>query len=172
MLYSRFLARMLTKHTRHCTGVPHSVTFNDEPTVTQSKTSGTANNNEHGFERKRKKRKIDNEPIHPFDASPYSFGPTTGQPSDAMDSMFDPILNDDLLGRMNAIANPQWMQTMMLPGFVLFFTSHRSRRGFAHLMVHSFRWPTDENYTSFGNNVTTNDYPNSMPRQPGVAEEH
>jgi hypothetical protein len=156
---------MLAKHTRHCTGVPHPVALNDEPTLTQTKSSDTANNNEHGFERKRKKRKIDNGPIHPI-------GATTGQPSDAMDSTFDSILNDDLLGPMNAIANPQWMQTMMLPGFVIFFTSRRSRRGFAHLMIFSFKWPTDENYTSFGNNVTTNDYPNSMPRQPGVAEEH
>jgi hypothetical protein len=120
MLYSRFLARMLTKNTRHCTGVPHSVALNSEPTVTQTRSSDTANNNERVFERKRKQKKIDNEPIHPFDAPSYTSVPTASQPSDAMGSTFDSILSDDLLGPMNAIENPQWMQTMMLPGFVLF----------------------------------------------------
>jgi hypothetical protein len=136
MLYSRFLASILTKHTaRHRAGPPHSVDLKGESTVAQTESSDTANNKEHGFGRKRKKRKIDNEPVQQPDAPSYTFGATTGQPSDTMDFTFDSTSIDDLLGPMKAIENTPWMPAMMLPGCVLFFTSRRSRRGSAHLAL-------------------------------------
>ena len=127
--------------------VPHSMALNADPTVTQIV---TANNNE---------------PITQLDAPSYTFGATTGQPSDDMDFTFDSITIDELLGPMKAIENPQWMQTMMLPGCVLLI-----RLGFAYLIILcvscSFSWPTDESYAYFGNSLTPDGYQNFMPPQP------
>jgi hypothetical protein len=83
--------------------VPHSATMNGEPTITHTGFKDTTHHSE---------------PIHEVDAPSYTFGATTGQPSDVMDFTFDSISIDDLLGPMKAIENPQWMQTMMLPGCV------------------------------------------------------
>jgi hypothetical protein len=112
--------------------VPRSMTSNGDTTVTQTGFKDTANINE---------------PIHPVDAPPYTFGPTTTvQPAaDGMDFVFDSFSLDELLGPMKAIENPQWMQTMMLPGF---------------------SWPTDESYAFFGNSMTNDGYQNFMPPQP------
>jgi len=110
--------------------IPHSVTMNGEPTISQTGFKDTAHHSE---------------PIHEVDAPSYTFGVTTGQPSEAMDFTFDSISIDDLLGPMKAIENPQWMQTMMLPGF---------------------SWPTDESYGFFGNNMITDGYQNFMAPQP------
>jgi hypothetical protein len=72
-----------------------------------------------------------NEPIHQVDAPPYTFGATTAaQPVDSMDFVFDSISLDELLGPMKAIENPQWMQTMMLPGCVLLVSSLSPVLGF------------------------------------------
>ena len=159
MLYSRFLARLLAKrgdgaaHGRmhqqgpptqqpqasssapmyhlHLQTVPHSVAWNDEPTVTQTRFKDTA----------------DNQPTHQL--APYTFGANSGQPGDAMDFTFDSVSIDDLLEPMEAIENPLWMQTMMLPGCVLRFTFSSFSSWFRsskHLCAFcSFSWPTDEN---------------------------
>jgi len=111
--------------------------LNNEPTATttvaQTGFTETANSNE---------------PIHQVDVpSPYTFGATSAvQPIDVMDFAFE---IDDLLGPMKAIAseNPQWMQTMMLPGW---------------------SWPTDESYPYFGNSLATEDYQNFLPPQPAA----
>jgi len=112
--------------------VPQSVAINGEPTAAQTVFKDTANNNE---------------PFHQVDAPPYTFGPTTAQPADVMDFTFDSISLDELLGPMKAIENPQWMQTMMLPGF---------------------SWPTDESYAFFNNSLTTEGYQNFMAPQPAA----
>ncbi|KAF8264089.1 fungal-specific transcription factor domain-containing protein [Lactarius quietus] len=116
---------------------PHTMALNNEPTATttvaQTGFTETANSNE---------------PIHQVDVpSPYTFGATSAvQPIDVMDFAFE---IDDLLGPMKAIAseNPQWMQTMMLPGW---------------------SWPTDESYPYFGNSLATEDYQNFLPPQPAA----
>jgi len=108
---------------------PHTMALNNEPTATATQTGFTDTANS-------------NEPIHQVDVPPYTFGATTAQPVDVMDFTFDPISLDDLLGPMKAIENPQWMQTMMLPGW---------------------SWPTDESYPYFGNNLE-----NFLPPQPAA----
>ena len=130
--------------------VPQSVAMDGELTATQTVFKDTANNNE---------------PIHQVNAPSYAFGPTNAaQPVDGMDFVFDSISLDELLGPMKAIENPQWMQTMMLPGCVPF---HRSRLGFSPVCGYcSFSWPTDESYAFFGNNLTADGYQNFMPPQP------
>ena len=62
-----------------------------------------------------------NEPIQPLEPLPYHFGTNAPPPSNPMDMdfTFDSIAIDELLGPMKAIDNPLWMQTMMLPGYVL-----------------------------------------------------
>ena len=62
-----------------------------------------------------------NEPTQPLEPLPYQFGSNAAPPSSAMDMdfTFDSIAIDELLGPMKAIDNPLWMQTMMLPGYVL-----------------------------------------------------
>jgi len=112
--------------------VPHSVPMNVPPTAAQTVFKDTANINE---------------PIHQVDAPSYTFGSTTtAPPADSMDFVFDSISLDELLGPMKAIENPQWMQTMMLPGF---------------------SWPSDESYAFFGNNnLTADGYQNFMAPQP------
>jgi hypothetical protein len=79
--------------------VLHSMTPSTESMVTQTSFKNTANNR----------------PIHQLDP-PYTFGATAGQHSDVMDFTFDSIAIDDFLEPMEAIENPLWMQTMMLPG--------------------------------------------------------
>ncbi len=54
--------------------VPHSMTLNGKPVVTQAGFRDTTNNNE---------------PIHQHDAPSYTFGTTTGQHSDVMDFTFE-----------------------------------------------------------------------------------
>lgn len=95
--------------------VPHPMTSNGDTTVTQTGLKDTANINE---------------PFHRLDAPPsYNFGATAAQPADGMDFVFDSFSLDELLGPMKAIENPQWMQTMMLPGCVL-LGLRRSSLGF------------------------------------------
>ncbi|KAH9051379.1 fungal-specific transcription factor domain-containing protein [Lactarius deliciosus] len=68
------------------------------------------------------------EPMHQLETPSYTFGATTSQSgagagdANGMDFTFD-ISIDELLGPMEAIENPLWMQTMMLPGFVVFSPS-------------------------------------------------
>ena len=132
--------------------VPHSVPMNVPPTAAQTVFKDTANINE---------------PIHQVDAPSYTFGSTTtAPPADSMDFVFDSISLDELLGPMKAIENPQWMQTMMLPGCVLLFIVVILVSN--HLCAScSFSWPSDESYAFFGNNnLTADGYQNFMTPQP------
>jgi hypothetical protein len=88
--------------------------------------------------------------------------PITLDPRDGMEFTFDSTSLDELLGPMKAIENPQWMQTMMLPGCV--FLCHRSPILVSnHLCAFCrFSWPTDESYPFFGNSMTTDGYQNLM----------
>jgi hypothetical protein len=133
--------------------VPRSMTSNGDTTVTQTGFKDTANINE---------------PIHPVDAPPYTFGATTTvQPAaDSMDFVFDSFSLDELLGPMKAIENPQWMQTMMLPGCVLLFSVLSSWFLIVFCAFCRFSWPTDESYAFFGNSMTNEGYQNFMPPQP------
>jgi hypothetical protein len=50
----------------------------------------------------------------------FAFG-VQGQQADLMDFTFDPITspgNEDMLAAMQAIQNPTWWRTMMMPGSV------------------------------------------------------
>jgi hypothetical protein len=47
--------------------------------------------------------------------------PITLDPRDVMDFTFDSSSLDELLGQLQAIESPQWMQTLLLPGCVLIF---------------------------------------------------
>ena len=141
MLYSRFLASLLAKHKRD--GAARGPTHQQGPSA---QFKDAANNIG---------------AIHQLDAQSYKFGATTGQPSDVMDFTFDSVSKDELLGPMKAIENPEWMQTMMLPGCVSL--SHRSHLRPAHLIISSFTWPTNESHASFSNNTTADDSENSMP---------
>jgi hypothetical protein len=54
-----------------------------------------------------------------LDASSDSTFGTQGQQADLMDFTFDPITtpgNEDMLASMQAIQNPTWWHTMMIPG--------------------------------------------------------
>ena len=148
MLYSRFLASLLAKHKRDSTAGGR--THQPDPS-TQFKDAA---------------HNVD--PIRQLDAQSYGFGATTSQPSDIVDSTFDPGAIDELLGPMKAIENPEWMQTMTLPGCVSL--SHRSRLGSTHLIISSFTQPTNESYAYFKNNTTADDYQNPMPPQPATRE--
>jgi hypothetical protein len=62
------------------------------------------------------------------ESTDFTFG-VQGQPDDLMDFTFDPITtpgNDDMLAAMQAIQNPTWWRTMMMPGSVDGFSSHQS----------------------------------------------
>jgi hypothetical protein len=65
------------------------------------------------------------------ESTDFTFG-VQGQPDDLMDFTFDPITtpgNEDMLAAMQAIQNPTWWRTMMMPGSVLdrfFSLSHRT----------------------------------------------
>jgi hypothetical protein len=63
------------------------------------------------------------------ESTDFTFG-VQGQPDDLMDFTFDPITtpgNDDMLAAMQAIQNPTWWRTMMMPGSVDRFFSHSYR---------------------------------------------
>jgi len=79
----------------------------------------------------------------------FAFG-VEGQQTDLMDFTFDPITtpgNEDMLAAMQAIQNPTWWHTMMMPGFV---------------------WPAEEpmqdHFGSLGGGMAVNNYQNMQPQ--------
>jgi hypothetical protein len=60
-----------------------------------------------------------NEPVYSVQTPPFAFGVQDQPSDDIMDFTFDPITapgSDDMLAAMQAIQNPTWWHTMMMPG--------------------------------------------------------
>ena len=164
MLYSRFLARLLSKHKRD--GAERGRMRQHGPLTQQPQASSSAPVQQQW----RRLQTAQQTPPSHKGASPSPFAmegnpatlpdiphsatfndqPTVTQTrfKDAANNFtFDPVLIDDLLEPMEAIEDPLWMQTMMLPGCVLRFT-FSSSLSYNHLFaLYSFSWPTevDEN---------------------------
>ena len=160
MLYSRFLARLLSKHKRD--GAEHGRMRQQGPPTQQPQASSSATVQQQW----RRLQTAQQTPPPHSGASPSPFatgGNSTtlpdilhsatfnGEPTvtqtrfkDAANNFtFDPVLIDDLLEPMEAIEDPLWMQTMMLPGCVLRFT-FSSSSSYNHLCAFCrFSWPTD-----------------------------
>jgi len=88
------------------------------------------------------------------ESTDFTFG-VQGQPDDLMDFTFDPITtpgNDDMLAAMQAIQNPTWWRTMMMPGFF---------------------WPAEEpvpdHLSSLGNGLPAHDYQTFQPQTAEVS---
>ena len=58
-----------------------------------------------------------------FDSPPdFTFGATNQQVSEMMDFVFDPISvpgNEETLAAMRAIQSPNWLENMLMPGYVV-----------------------------------------------------
>jgi hypothetical protein len=88
------------------------------------------------------------------ESTDFTFG-VQGQPDDLMDFTFDPITtpgNEDMLAAMQAIQNPTWWRTMMMPGFF---------------------WPAEEpgqdHLSSLGNGLPAHDYQTFQPQTAEVS---
>jgi hypothetical protein len=112
-----------------------------------------------------------NEPVYPVQTPSFAFG-VQDQPNDNMDFTFDTIMapgSDDMLAAMQAIQNPTWWHTMMMPGWVdTLFTTDLVILSILISYICSFAWPTEEPMVGhnalLGNGLGMNAYQTIQPQ--------